>query len=164
LFNAKLSNGQYVIPKPQTIVTDPNTGLPEGFSAFSSACPYHEDQFMTNMDWLQNAKSSFQARFFFSNSEGTFTMPAFVGATLPGSPVTNPQNFRNFSLTHTYLFSTQLVNQAEIGFHRTLAGTQPHLPVTYSELGSTVAPFEDAATSIVVLGDSTSAITPKPLL
>ena len=152
MFNAKLSNGQYIIPKPQTVITDPITGLPEGFSAFSSACPYHEDQFMTNMDWMQNAKSNFQARFFFSNSQGTFTMPAFVGATLPGSPVTNPQNFRNFSLTHTYLFSTQLVNQAEIGFHHTLAGTQTDLPVTYSQLGSTVAPFEDAGTSIVVLG------------
>ena len=125
LFNLKLPGGQYLIPNPQTIITDPATGLPEGFSAFSSACPYHEDQFMTNLDWVQNAKSSFQGRFFFANSDATDTLPSIFtfSGSLPGSPVSAPQNFRNFSLTHTYLFTSHLVNQAEVGFHHTHAGT-----------------------------------------
>jgi hypothetical protein len=154
LFNAKLPNGQYVIPTPQKIVTDPATGLPEGFSTYSSPCPYSEDQFITNLDWLQNSKSSFQGRFFFANSDATFTLPLTqaVGATLPGAPLKNPQNFRNFSLSHTYLFSAHLVNQAQIGFHRTYAGTNQSFPVSYSDLGSTVPSFDDARAVIDVFG------------
>ena len=158
LFNAKLPNGQYVIPNPQVLQmgTDPVTGQPEpqGFSTYSSSCPYSEDQFITNLDWLQNAKSTFQGRFFFANSQATFTLPvgfSFAG-TLPGSPTANPQNFRNFSLTHTYLFSTHLVNQAEIGFHRTYAGTNQSFPLTYSDIGSSVPSFDNARPVIAVFG------------
>jgi outer membrane receptor protein involved in Fe transport len=154
LFNAKLPNGQYVIPNPQTVITDPNTGLPEGFSTYSSPCPYSEDQFITNLDWLQNAKSTFQGRFFFANSDAAFTLPLTqaYGTTLPGAPLKNPQDFRNFSLAHTYLFSGHLVNQAEVGFHRTFAGTNQSFPVSYSDLGSTVPPFDNARAVIDVLG------------
>lgn len=154
LFNAKLPNGQYVIPNPQTIITDPATGLPEGFSTFSSACPYHEDQFITNLDWVQTPKSTFQGRFFFANSDATYTLPQsqVVGTTLPGSPLTNPQNFRNFSLSHTYLFSTNLVNQAQIGFHRTYSGTDQSFPLSYSDIGSSVPSFDNARAGINVIG------------
>jgi len=154
LFNAKLPNGQYVIPTPQTTITDPTTGLPEGFSTYSTPCPYNEDQFITNLDWLQTAKSSFQGRFFFANSTATFTLPQTqtVGTTLPGAPLTNPQNFRNFSLTHSYLFSTHLINQAEVGFHRTHSGTNQSFPFTYSDIGSTVPSFDNARPVMSVLG------------
>jgi hypothetical protein len=155
LFNAKLPNGQFLIPNPQTIIIDPITGLPEGFSTFSSPCRYNEDQFVTNLDWLQSPKSTFQGRFFFSNSEADFTLPEsrLPGAgTLPGSPTRNPQNFRNFSLSHTYLFSTHLVNQAEIGFHRTFAGTDQIFPIKYSDIMSTVPSFDDARPVIIAFG------------
>ena len=154
LFNAQLPNGQYVIPNPQAIVTDPNTGLPEGFSTYSSPCPYSEDQFITNLDFLQSPKSTFQWRFFFANSDATFTLPLTqaVGTTLPGAPLKNPQNFRNFSLSHTYLFTTHLVNQAQFGFHRTYSGTDQSFPVSYSDIGSTVPSFDDARAVIGVFG------------
>jgi len=154
LFNLKLPNGQYLIPNPQTVITDPATGLPEGFSTFSSACPYHEDQFMTNLDWVENAKSSFQGRFFFADSEATFTLPSIFtfSGSLPGSPVTNPQNFRNFSLTHTYIFTNHLVNQAEFGFHHTHAGTGQSFPFSYSEIDSTVPDFDNGRPVIAVFG------------
>jgi hypothetical protein len=154
LFNATLANGEYVIPNPQTIITDPTTGLPEGFSTYSSACPYNEDQFITNLDWIQNSKSTFQGRFFFADSDATFTFPLSqaVGNTLPGAPLGNPQNFRNFSLSHTYLFSTHLVNQAQIGFHRTHSGTLQSFPISYSDIGSIVPGFDDARAVIGVLG------------
>jgi outer membrane receptor protein involved in Fe transport len=153
LFNAKL-NGQYLIPNPQTIRTDPQTGKPEGFSTFSTPCPYYEDQFMVNVDWLQSSKSTFQERFFWSNTDGTFTIsPAVVTAgSLPGSPIDNPGDFRNFSLAHNYIFTPHLVNQAEIGFHRTLAGTGQAFPVSYSQLGSSVPAFDDNRAVLAVLG------------
>src|SRR5215475_5563234 len=154
-FSLKLPNGQFLIPNPQQIITDPATGLPEGFSTFSSPCRYNEDQFVTNLDFLHTAKSTFQGRFFFSNSEANFTLPSARVAgsgSLPGSPSRNPQNFRNFSLTHTYLFGGNLVNQAEIGFHRTLAGTDQKFPFSYSTIGSNVPSFDDARPVIIVAG------------
>jgi hypothetical protein len=155
LFNATLPNGQFLIPNPQQVITDPATGLPEGCSTFSSPCRYNEDQFVTNLDWLHNAKSTFQGRFFFSNSQADFTMPSARAAgagSLPGSPSKNPQNFRNFSLTHTYLFSNNVVNQAEIGFHRTLAGTDQTFPISYSDIGSSVPAFDDARPVFIIAG------------
>ncbi|MGC2399758.1 MAG: TonB-dependent receptor, partial [Acidobacteriaceae bacterium] len=154
LFNLKSPDGQFLIPNPQTVITDPATGLPEGFSTFSSACPYHEDQFMTNLDWVQNAKSSLQGRFFFADSEATDTLPSIFtfSGSLPGSPVANPQNFRNFSLTHTYIFTNRLVNQAEFGFHHTHAGTTQSFPFSYSDINSSVPAFDEGRPVISVFG------------
>ena len=155
LFSLKLPNGNFLIPNPQQIITDPATGLPEGFSTFSSPCHYYEDQFVTNFDFLHTTKSTLQGRFFFSNSEASFTLPSARVAgsgSLPGSPSRNPQNFRNFSLTHTYLFNGNLVNQAEIGFHRTLSGTDQKFPFRYSDIGSTVPSFDNARPVIIVAG------------
>jgi hypothetical protein len=155
LFGLKLLSGKFLIPNPQQIITDPASGLPEGFSTFSSPCRYNEDQFVTNLDFLHTAKSTLQGRFFFSNSEANFTLPSARVAgsgSLLGSPSRNPQNFRNFSLTHTYLFNGNLVNQAEIGFHRTLSGTDQKFPFSYSDIGSNVPSFDDARPVIIVAG------------
>lgn len=159
LFNLKLPNGQYLIPNPQEVqqvVVDPATGAtaPQGFSTFSSACPYTEDQFITNMDWLQSAKSTLQGRFFFANSQGTFTLPLTqtYGSTLPGAPLKNPQDFRNFTLTHTYTFNARLVNQAEIGYHRTYSGTNQSFPFSYSDIGTIAPAFDNGRPVISVLG------------
>ncbi len=154
LFNLKLPNGQFVIPNPQ--ITKTAGGLPYGFSTFSIPCPYNEDQFIADLDWLQSSKSTFQGRFFFENSNETQSLtPGALGplaGSLPGSPASLPTNFRNFSLTHTYLFSARLVNQAEIGFHRTFAKQQPSSPFTYSEINSTVPDFDNDSPSLSVEG------------
>lgn len=155
LFNAPGPNGGFLIPNPQQVITDPATGLPEGFSTFSAPCRYNEDQFVTNVDVLQSEKSTFQGRFFFSDSEANFTLPSarVAGAgSVPGSPSKNPQNFRNFSLAHNYVFNGHLVNQAEIGFHRTLAGTDQTFPISFSGIGSSAPAFDDARPVFIIAG------------
>jgi hypothetical protein len=162
LFHYKLPNGQYLIPNPQIIknvtIVNPLTGVastgPAGFSSFSQPCTYSEDQFVTNLDWLQNQKSTFQVRFFFSNSDSIETLTN-AGATtpvLPGSPQTNPSDYRNFSLTHTYSFTSHLVNQAEIGFHRTYATATPQSAFKWSDLGVTAPSFDNADPYLEVFG------------
>jgi len=162
LFQYKLANGQYLIPNPQIIKTvtivNPLTGVastgPAGFSSFSQPCTYNEDQFITNLDWLHSPKSTFQGRFFFSNSNSVETLTN-AGATtpvLPGSPQTNPLNYRNFSLAHTYIFTSHLVNQAEIGFHRTYAKATPQPAFTWSDLGVTAPSFDNADPYLEVFG------------
>ncbi len=154
LLNLKLPNGEFVVPNPQIVQTGPN-GLLEGFSSFSDACKFNEDQFMTNVDWLQSRNSTWQARFFFANSQQTTTLPAahVLGASsVPGSPSENPQQFRNLSLNHTYVFGPSLVNQAEFGFHRTVAHVKQGEPFRFSDIGSIAPSFDDGSPVIAVGG------------
>ena len=149
LLQLKGPNGQYVIPTPQSI--DPTKPFEsQGFSAFSVACPFTEDQFMTNLDWQKSPNSKFEGRFFFANSDTTFTMPQanLGGGTGPGFPVALTNDFRNFTLTHTYIFSPALVNRAEVGFHRTLGLFAQSKVFSFSEIGATVPSFDDKIPAI----------------
>lgn len=145
LLQMKLPNGQYVIPTPQKVDPTAPSFDAEGFSVFSVPCPYSEDQFMTNADWQISSKSKLEGRFFFSNSTTTFTLPTanLGGGTTPGFPVNLTNNFRNFSLTHTYIFSGTLVNRAEIAFHRTLGLFAQSQVFSYSQIGATVPAFDN---------------------
>ncbi len=151
LLQLQLPNGEYVIPTPQTV----DAGQPfdsQGFSAFSFACPYTEDQFMTNSDWQISEKSKLAVRFFFANSDIVQTLPQanFGGGTAPGFPVNLKNNFRNFTLTHTYIFNSSLVNQALLGFHRTFAIFEQSKVFSYSQLGATVPAFDDTIPEIAI--------------
>ncbi|MEQ1354444.1 MAG: TonB-dependent receptor [Candidatus Acidiferrum sp.] len=151
LLQMKLPNGAYVIPTPQTV--DPSRPFEsQGFSAYSFACPYTEDQFMANGDWEIPAKSKLWARFFFANTDTDFTLPGpgVGGATAPGFPVALTNNYRNFSLTHSYIINSHLLNQAIVGFHRTFATFDQSKVFSYSSIGATVPPFDDAFPEIVL--------------
>jgi len=154
LLNLKLPNGQFAVPNPQITRTGPG-GLLEGFSSFSDACKFNEDQFMTNFDWLHTPKSTLQARFFFANSQQTTTLPAahVLGASsIPGFPSDNPQQFRNLSLSHTYVLRPSLVNQAEFGFHRTYTLVKQGEAFSFSDIGSTAPSFDNPYPVIAVGG------------
>jgi hypothetical protein len=154
ILNRKLPNGQFVVPNPQVTRTGP-TGLLEGFSSFSDTCKFNEDQFMTNFDWLHTQKSTLQARFFFANSQQRTTLPAahVLGASsIPGFPSENPQQFRNLSLSHTYVLRPALVNQAEFGFHRTDTWVKQSQAFSFSDIGSTVPAFDNPYPVIAVGG------------
>src|SRR5215470_15887659 len=151
LLQLKLPNGQYVMPTPQTV--DGNKPFEaQGFSAYSFACPYSENQFMTNADWQLSAKSKLEGRFFFANSDTAFTVPQanLGGGTAPGFPVSLTNNFRNLTLAHTYIFSPSLVNRAEIGFHRTLGLYEQSKVFSYSDIGATVPAFDNELPAIAL--------------
>lgn len=142
LLQFKLPNGQYMIPTPQTV--DP--ALPfdsQGRSALSIPCPYTDDQFMANSDYQISANDKLSARFFFSNSAYTYTLPnpTLTGAPVPGFPLSYPSNYRNFSLTYTHVFSSTLLNEAKVGFHRTYVPSSQSYAFSYSQVGATVPSF-----------------------
>jgi len=161
LLNLKLPNGQYLIPTPQTY----NPSLPfdaQGSLSFSQACPFTENQFMTNADYEMSAKSKLSARFFFANSGITYTLPQTNltgGGSPPGAPVNLTQNFRNFSLTHTYIISPTLLNEAELGFHRIFATFAQAQSFSWSQVGASVVPFDNNIPAIAIDGGGTTGLS-----
>jgi hypothetical protein len=144
LLQMKLPSGGYVIPTPQKL-DESRPFESRGFSAYSFACPYTEDQFMTNGDWEISGRNKLFARFFFANSETGLTLPGagLGGASVPGFPAPLTNNYRNFSLTHSYVFDSHLVNQAILGYHRTFAVFDQSKVFSYSDIGATVPPFDN---------------------
>lgn len=139
ILQAKLPDGSYLIPTPQRL--NPSNGFDaEGVTDYSIACPYTENQFMTNVDFQQNDKSRWAGRFFWSNSVATDTLRSssvFGGGGVPGFPLNSVANFRNFSLDNTYVFTPTLLNQATIGYTRQHAGGVQTNPYTFSDFGIT---------------------------
>ena len=161
LLNTKLPNGNYLIPTPQSI----NSSLPfdaQGSAAFSVACPFTEDQFMTNADYEMSSKSKLSGRFFFANSGITYTLPETNltgGGSPPGAPVNLTQDFRNFSLTHTYIFSPTLLNEAEVAYHRIFATFAQAIPgFTWSQVGVNVIPADNDIPAVAIDYPSASGL------
>ena len=141
LLQMKLPNGQYLYPTPQRI----DGSLPfaeQGSYSVSIPCPFYEEQFMTNADWNQSDKSQWQVRFFFANSSQQNTLPAtdIGGPTAPGFPYVTKEHFRNFSLTYNHTFSNNLLNQAEIGYHRIYSSDVQQEVFSYPQIGVTISP------------------------
>lgn len=153
ILNFKLADGSYVIPTPQRIDASQPFDT-QGTSSFSIPCTFNEDQFMTNGDWLQSDRSKFAARFFFANSHDNKSLPAanLGGPTGPGFPVLTANQFRNFSVTHTYLFSSQLLNQAEFAYTRQYVNVDQHEAFSFSDVGVNAPPFDNNAPAIQISG------------
>ncbi len=144
LLQLKLPNGKYVVPTPQTV----NGSLPfdsQGQSAFSVSCPFTDDQFMTNADYDFSDKDKLSGRFFFSNNGFSYTLPnaSLSGASVPGFPQTFPFQYRNFSLTHTHVFNSHLLNQAEVAYTRVAQQSTVGYPFSFSSIGVTVPDYDN---------------------
>lgn len=150
ILQMKSPYGGYLIPTPQLINSNAGSFDSEGSAAFSIPCPYTEDQYMANGDYLQNDKSRLQARFFMSNSTTTQTLPGPNAGSVgvPGFPYDVKANFRNASLVHTYTFSPTLVNQFTAGYNRTDAGKVQGELFSWSDVGATVPSFVNSMPGI----------------
>lgn len=142
--------GGYLIPTPQTINPNPPSFDATGSASYSVPCPFTENQFMSNVDYMQSEKSRWQGRFFLTNSTATETLPPSntVGTSVPGFPYDITSNFRNASITHTYTFTPSLVNQLVFGFNRTFAQKLQGELFSWSDIGSTVPSFVNSMPGI----------------
>ena len=145
-------NGGYLIPTPQIINPGASSFDAEGTATYSVPCPFTSDQFMTNMEYNQNQKSRFDGRFFFDNDLTTRTLnyPNNPGSTVPGFPWGIKTHFRNFSLTHTYVFNPNLLNQFQFGFNRLYTVTSQAELFSWSDLGATVPSYANAMPGLAV--------------
>ena len=151
LLNLKLPNGQFMIPTPQTIDTTRPFAL-QGFSAFTIPARYNEDQLMLNLDYVISGKSTISIRSFGANGLQNLQLPTFGDPGAAGFPWSADEHFRNVSLTHTYVFSPNLVNQATFGFYRQAVASNQGVLFKWSDIGTTVPANEDAHPAIDIIG------------
>jgi hypothetical protein len=157
LLNATLPGGGFLIPAPQNA---------NGTSSVSEACPFTENQFLANLDYVQSDKSKWSERFFWANNEEALnfnTSAGTGGGVVPGFPLSMADQFRDFSLSNTYVFSSTLTNQLTIGYSRTVVDTnqvqatvsipgQTTGPLTLAALGITAPPNDNIRPEIGALG------------
>ncbi|MDX2030072.1 MAG: TonB-dependent receptor [Blastocatellia bacterium] len=149
LLQMKNADGTYLISTPQTI--EPSRPFAQrGFSAVSKPCTYDEDQFMTNADFLHTEKSKFAGRFFFASA--TTFVPLAAGSQAEGFGQRQPEDFRSFSLTHSYTISPRVFNEVQFGFHSTDSFQQPVAPFKLSDIGITPGYRNDDLPSIRITG------------
>jgi hypothetical protein len=137
LLNFKLPNGSFLIPTPQSV--DRSKPLAsQGFSVFAEPCSFDEDQFMANVDYLISPKSHIAGRFFLANSDQSVTFPGNglnPSGNTPGFPSPSNSQFVVFSLAHTYEFAKGWLNEARIGYVRTLTGSRANAAFHWSDVG-----------------------------
>src|SRR5579864_3524232 len=154
LLNMTLPNGNYLIPAPQ----NPSTGR----SVVTRNCTYNADQFITNLDYVQNDRSKITGKFFFDNNKQNATFPTAFAPTLAGFNQPINTSFRNLSLTHTYTFTPRLLNQVVLAYNRLnnlLVQSEPHvnlagqsMPFSYAAIGANAPGLDNQYPGIGVLG------------
>jgi hypothetical protein len=130
LLNAKLPDGQFLIPTPQA----------DGHYSGSADSSYREDQLNTNVDYRVNEKNWLAIRFFFSNAPQFLALPnggsgAGGGANVPGFGVDLKQNNRLLSLQDIHIFNSRTINEARAGYSFIRGDTSGQNPIKDSDLG-----------------------------
>ncbi|HEY1901946.1 MAG TPA: carboxypeptidase regulatory-like domain-containing protein [Terracidiphilus sp.] len=139
ILNAKLPNGQFVVPSPQ--ITTPSSSsdqLPVGQSTFAPPAHYREDQFTTDIDQNLTRKNTLTARFFYSRGTTTEAFSA-NGPDVPGWGTDGLARNTMFVLADTHIFKSNLVNIARFGYVRFdgLSASQSPLPASAIGEGTT---------------------------
>jgi Carboxypeptidase regulatory-like domain/TonB dependent receptor/TonB-dependent Receptor Plug Domain len=124
LLNAKLADGQFVIPTPQT----------DGRYSGSAISSYRENQFNTNVDYRISARNWLAMKFFFSNAPQFLALPN-GGANLPGFGADQKQNNRVFVVSDTHSFSSRTVNEVRAGFSFIRGDSFGRNPLRDTDLG-----------------------------
>ena len=124
LLNARLPNGQFLIPTPQA----------DGHYSGSAISSYREDQFNTNVDYRINKKNWLALRFFLSNAPQFFALPA-GGANVPGFGADQKQDNRLISVQDIHIFSPRIINEARAGHSFIRGDMSGQNPVKDSDLG-----------------------------
>ena len=156
LLQLKLPDGSYLIPTPQ-VISSSGPLASRGSSTFSVPSRFDEDQYMLNLDWLQNSKSTFNQRFFLATSNQTVAFPA---GNVPGFPNSSENYYISGSIAHTYVFSARLLNQVRVGFNRLRTTTIQETPFTFSQIGVTSSPQNNDLPVIGIAGSYNLAVAP----
>lgn len=126
LLNAKLPDGQFIIPSPQRAGAGTNFSL-------SVPARFREEQITVNIDHdlAPNHKTSF--KIFGANVPQT--VPFTQNLSVNGFPLFQDFKNRNASITYTWTATPRLVNEARVGFSRPAGSSRIANPVTVQQIG-----------------------------
>jgi len=142
LLNLKLGDGPFVIPSPQQFAAGVNY-------AVSIPARYEENQYIANADHQLTSKNRLMFKSILSAQPAFQPLPA---ATIPGFGTTQDFKSRILSLTDTHIFSSNLVNEARMGFSRLLGGVVQENKIPLTAIGMSrfnAADFPDIPQIIV---------------
>lgn len=127
LLNAKLDNGQFLIPTPQA------NGLYTG----STPSKFQEDQLNANFDWNLDERNKLSFKLFFSNAPQTLVLPSFLGGgpNVPGYGNFQKNNNRLAVLQYNRVFSPNVVNDLRVGYNFIRVDAFPQEPVKDADIG-----------------------------
>ncbi len=129
--NAKLPNGQFLIPTP---TIDPVTANNLGFDAFIQGPPttFSADQVNGNVDYNFNSKDRIAGKYYFQRDP---TTAPFVISQLAGFPQTLTAGSQVFSLENATILSSNMTWTQRVGFIRESAFANTQQQFTNSDFG-----------------------------
>ena len=133
LLNARLAGGAFAIPSATTV---------SGLSPQSGISTFRENQFNGNVDWTISSKHTFSAKNFYATNPTFQANYNFAGLgngpqQLPGTGGDLRIIQALSSLSDTYVFSSNVINQARFGFSRLRVTSVPEEPFTAQQFGIT---------------------------
>ena len=131
VLNARLPNGAFAIPSPVT---------PNGSTPISGLSRFRENQFNANFDWRLNDKHTISSKNFFASNPTFQANYNFAGlgngvTQLPGTGGSLDIIQDLNSITDTYVFSPNVVNQARFGFSRLRVTSVAEEPFSAAQFG-----------------------------
>ena len=131
VLNAHLPNGEFAIPSAAT-----STGL----TPISGLSRFRENQFNANFDWRLSDNHTISSKNFFASNPTVQANYNFAGlgngvTQLPGTGGSLDIIQDLNSITDTYVFSPNVVNQARFGFSRLRVTSVAEEPFTAQQLG-----------------------------
>jgi hypothetical protein len=130
LLNAKLPNGNFLIPTP-TAANGTYTG--------STPSVFNENQFNANIDYRYNEKNTFAFKLYYSNAPQTLVLPSFLGGgpNVPGFGNFQQNNNRLVTGQFLHIFSPTVFNELRVGYNFIRVDAFPQEPVTDASVGIT---------------------------
>ena len=124
LLNAKLPDGEFVIPTPQG----------DGRFLGSAISTYRENQFNANFDHRISDRNWLAAKFFFSDAPHFLALPN-GGANVSGFGADQVQNNRVIAINDIHSFSPRILNEARVGHNFIRSDVVGLNPIRDSDVG-----------------------------
>lgn len=170
VLNARLPNGQFAIPSSGTTArpancTATNINLCPVTVQQSGVSRFRENQFNANGDFAFSDNHTLAAKFFVADNPTVQANYNFAGAGNGerqligfGGDLTIKQKL--YSITDTYIFSPNVVNQLKLGYNRLRVTSVPDEPFTAAQLGITnpLASLFPGAPTIQIAGTDASFV------
>jgi len=130
ILNAKLADGSYVIPSPQTILANGS-----GFSTYSIGAHFTEDQYIANGDYMISSGNRLAIKTFYSHLPST--IPFSNTPTVPGFGENDDKKNINDTVIMTSTISPRVLNEVRAGYSRLYVNQLPIEPLTDAQIGIT---------------------------